>query len=259
MPTKLGSVFIGLVFTSINVAYTHYKLNSYNVDINVPVTTTDTTKKPLVPQKQSVPNALIPKTPKKKKKVRKRDMYHWYCRRHKKFHWTYKAPKYKVKRKYENIVLPLKNPMYTKYTQPLDSAITNDSALNTFVKKWLGARYVWGGMSNRGVDCSGFSKLLYKEVFKMELPRTARQQYNSALLIKQDYLETGDLVFFRTKTRTTWHVGVYLTKGYYIHAATHKKGVIISHIQKQGKYERFVGSGKIFKVIPNNLPLPHGT
>lgn len=128
----------------------------------------------------------------------------------------------------------------------LDSVKTDDTTLDNFVKTWVGTRYVWGGSTKqRGVDCSGFTKILYKEVFNLEIPRTARQQYLVSEKIVKDSLESGDLIFFRTKKLTTWHVGVYLNNGYFIHASGRKVGVTISPLNCDKYIRIYLSGGKV--------------
>ena len=49
-------------------------------------------------------------------------------------------------------------------------------ALRTHYQSWKGIRYRYGGISRKGVDCSGFTLLTYKEVFGKSLPRTVRSR-----------------------------------------------------------------------------------
>lgn len=87
----------------------------------------------------------------------------------------------------------------------LDSLRNKDSNIYNFVMDWYGVKYRVGGTTKNGVDCSGFSKRLYESRFNIELPRIAREQYKSTNRVKKDSLLTGDLVFFRTKTRSGWN------------------------------------------------------
>lgn len=128
----------------------------------------------------------------------------------------------------------------------LDSVKTDDTTLDNFVKTWVGTRYTWGGNTKkRGVDCSSFTKILYKEVYNIQLPRTAREQYVASEKVEKDSIETGDLIFFRTKKLTTWHVGVYLNNGYFIHASGRKVGVTISPLNCEKYIKIYLSGGKV--------------
>ncbi len=78
----------------------------------------------------------------------------------------------------------------------------------------LGKPYRWGGTSPRtGFDCSGLVYYAYKDLVKIHIPRTANEMYHlrDARPVDRDELQSGDLVFFRTRGRgAADHVGVYV-------------------------------------------------
>lgn len=77
-------------------------------------------------------------------------------------------------------------------------------------RPFLGLSYVWGGLSKRGVDCSGLVYWAYRSE-GLELPRDARDQFRRAAKIKRSELRPGDLVFLTKpgKEPDTYHVMVY--------------------------------------------------
>ena len=103
---------------------------------------------------------------------------------------------------------------------------TGDNLEKT-AKSFLGIRYLWGGMSVKGLDCSGFVKIVY-HFNGLELPRDARQQVLQGVPIDAgknfQNLKKGDLLFFGRKAtakqreRIT-HVAMYLEDGLYIHSS----------------------------------------
>jgi lipoprotein Spr len=110
-----------------------------------------------------------------------------------------------------------------------------------FVYEWWKTPYRYGGQSKRGIDCSAFTQRLAKEVYGKPLLRTASQQYKSTKRIPKDSLQDGDLVFFKIRSRryvrggktyytSGWHVGVYLTKGWFIHSSSNG-GVKFSNLE----------------------------
>ena len=134
-----------------------------------------------------------------------------------------------------------------KYAQVLNvevESLTNKS-LYEFVEDWLGTRYQFGGSSKSGIDCSSFSGLLQKNIYGLDLPRNARQQFESCEKISSEEMKEGDLVFFNTRGGVS-HVGVYLGNNYFVHAST-SLGVIISNLDESYYKNRFVGAGRIAK------------
>lgn len=106
-----------------------------------------------------------------------------------------------------------------------DSLLTTDKLLQQFAA-WEGTRYRVGGLSRKGIDCSGFVYLTYQELLGINLPRSADEQATLGKQVETEELRTGDLVFFKTGRRGR-HVGIYLDSGRFMHAST-TKGVTIS-------------------------------
>ncbi len=103
--------------------------------------------------------------------------------------------------------------------------------------QWKGVRYKIGGLSNKGVDCSGFVYITFRERFGIELPRSTRQQATLGTPVDKGQLRAGDLVFFKTSLFDR-HVGIYLERGSFLHAAT-SRGVMISHLDDRYWRSRF--------------------
>ena len=106
--------------------------------------------------------------------------------------------------------------------------------------KWLGVPHRTGGLTKRGVDCSGFVSIIYREIYGKELARSAADmlKYNCKK-IGRSKLREGDLVFFRTtkgKKNMPTHVVIYLKNGRFIHVSS-SKGVIVSSLSEP-YYER---------------------
>jgi len=78
------------------------------------------------------------------------------------------------------------------------AASANGSSIADFAKQYLGVRYVWGGASPKGFDCSGFTMYVFKQ-FGYSLPHTASGQWASGIGAKVSSiseLQPGDLVSF---------------------------------------------------------------
>jgi cell wall-associated NlpC family hydrolase len=103
-------------------------------------------------------------------------------------------------------------------------------------RHWKGTRHCLGGTGSRGIDCSGFVKAVYKDVFKIDLPRTTRAQVRQGQPVSFGKLRAGDLVFFKPPSYPR-HVGIYLGGSEFVHASKNK-GITLSKIDKYywGKY-----------------------
>ncbi len=132
-----------------------------------------------------------------------------------------------------------------KYGQILNTEVEflKNISLYTFIEEWWNTRYLYGGESKSGVDCSGFTGALIKSVFGIKLPRTAREQYEKCDKISPFEMTEGDLVFFNTRGGVS-HVGVYLSNDYFVHSST-SQGVTISNLNEDYYKKRFIGSGRI--------------
>ncbi len=109
--------------------------------------------------------------------------------------------------------------------------------------------YVFGGSNPRiGLDCSSFTMYVYRKL-GIDLPRTARAQFNVGMPVDIKHLKVGDLVFFRTYARYPSHVGIYIGNGKFIHFSSMYHGLAISSLNSRYFSRRFVG------VAPTNLRL----
>ena len=118
----------------------------------------------------------------------------------------------------------------TKIYTPAKYNEVTGSAVVEYAKKYLGLRYVSAGNSlSTGTDCSGFTKLIYKE-FGVSLGRTVRSQMNSGTYVRKSDLQKGDLVFYANGNGKASHVAMYIGNGQVIHESTYKYGVKISSV-----------------------------
>jgi lipoprotein Spr len=116
--------------------------------------------------------------------------------------------------------------------------------LMNFINEWWRTPYKYGGETKRGIDCSAFTGKLMNTVFDTKLPRTAREQYANSKRITKEELNYNDLVFFRSKNSSTWHVGVYLGDGWFVHSSS-KYGVTFSNLNYGSYKNRFYGAGRV--------------
>lgn len=113
------------------------------------------------------------------------------------------------------------------------------------INSYLGVPYRWGGTSRKGMDCSGFVSVVFREVFQLNLPHSARKIFRLGYPLTWHQLQPGDLVFFRDiESQGVSHVGIYLGEGKFAHASV-TRGVVISHLNEDYYRTRFVGGRKI--------------
>jgi len=101
-------------------------------------------------------------------------------------------------------------------------------ALYLQYRQWKDIEYALGGLSKKGIDCSGFVYVTYLEKLGRELPRTTELQSQTGKEVQRSELRAGDLVFFKTGAKVR-HVGMYIEKDTFLHAST-KVGVTISEL-----------------------------
>jgi len=118
--------------------------------------------------------------------------------------------------------------------------------LHDFIFDWIGKPYRFGGESKKGIDCSAFARELYSRVMGQYLPRNSRQQFKYVQTINKEELQTGDLVFFKIKTRDISHVGVYLSDNKFIQSS--KSGVNIASLDNSYWKRYYYKSGRLTKM-----------
>ena len=97
-------------------------------------------------------------------------------------------------------------------------------------KKYLGTRYVYGGASPSGFDCSGYVYYVLKQ-FGYSPYRTPADQYNMGSPVSKANLQPGDIVFFAgTYASGISHVGIYAGNGQFIHAPNSRSTVSYSDL-----------------------------
>ncbi|WP_299672441.1 SH3 domain-containing C40 family peptidase [uncultured Polaribacter sp.] len=153
--------------------------------------------------------------------------------------------------------------IYEKWLQKLQPSQIN---IETIAKKMDGFPYLWGGTSAKGMDCSGFTKMVYL-MNGFVISRDASQQINAGKTVDVNFtfegLEKGDLLFFgkkatENKKQRVTHVGIWLgnSKMEFIHAAGNVH--ISSMDETQANYDgfnrnRYLGSKRYLGVKDKNI------
>lgn len=135
----------------------------------------------------------------------------------------------------------------------LYSQETSDSAQEmrenwiTYAKQFIGTPYLYGGLTKEGIDCSGLMYITAAQSIELQLPRTVSDLYSYARIIPDSKKEEGDLVFFKTVDSKVSHVGLYMGKNQFIHAASDgpNTGVIVSSLTEAYWKEAYMGPGQV--------------
>lgn len=133
-----------------------------------------------------------------------------------------------------------------KYAILLDATVEKLTNVNLLklIDEWYGTSYCMGGSTKNCIDCSAFTHIILQNVYNVNVPRTAQDQYKSSQHINLEELNEGDLVFFNTNGGSDMsHVGVYLLNNKFVHAAT-SGGVMVSDLNDSYWKPRYRGAGR---------------
>jgi cell wall-associated NlpC family hydrolase len=114
-----------------------------------------------------------------------------------------------------------------------------------FIDEWMGVPYKYGGNDKNGIDCSGFTGLLYREVYNKNISGPTSTLIDLTNIISENELKEGDMVFFHIEKKgKVSHVGVYLQNNKFVHATT-KKGVMINDLNENYYKQHYFKSGRV--------------
>ncbi len=128
---------------------------------------------------------------------------------------------------------------------------TSNMKLFNFVYDWIGTPYRYAGSSKKGIDCSGFTKELYSQVFNLDIKRNSRDIFSMVNPVRKDELKEGDLVFFKIHSRSITHIGIYLGNDRFAHASS--KGVAVSSLNDAYYSRYYYKGGRVLDAFKTEL------
>lgn len=127
---------------------------------------------------------------------------------------------------------------------PAAGEITGTQILSE-AKKYLGIRYVSGGASPSGFDCSGLVYYVLKQL-GFSPYRTPADQYKHGTYVSKANLKEGDIVFFAgTGASGISHVGIYAGNGQFLHAPNSRSTVSYSDLSSGYWANHYYGARRI--------------
>ena len=119
-----------------------------------------------------------------------------------------------------------------------DSFTFTSDSFPEVARRFINSPYIWGGRVPSGIDCSGFTQLVFK-IKGIAIPRNSWQQAETGRNVEFiDEALPGDLVFFDNERGKITHVGMIFSKGMVIHSSG---CVRIDPIDHQGIFKVEIG------------------
>lgn len=122
-----------------------------------------------------------------------------------------------------------------------------DTLLLDELSSWLKTPYRSGmAIKGKGTDCSGFVRNVYLNVYGITLKRESEAMSGQIEVINRRKLGCGNLVFFKNWKGSINHVGIYISNGNFIHAASSNNArITISNLSEEYYSPKYWAGGKV--------------
>ncbi|MEO6095809.1 MAG: NlpC/P60 family protein [Fibrobacteria bacterium] len=125
----------------------------------------------------------------------------------------------------------------------IEGADTANDVLRRTAESWLGVPYDFGGQSRSGIDCSGFVRQIFGDVYGLRLPHSSSAIYRMGAEVSRSDLMPGDVVFFKNLGYID-HSGIYMGKNWFIHSAS-SVGVAYSALNAPYFGDHYAGARRL--------------
>ncbi len=127
---------------------------------------------------------------------------------------------------------------------PATAETFKDQKMMDNILAWMGTPYEYGGDSRKGIDCSAFTREIFKESAGISLPRSTEEQVKLGKPVEKDNLKFGDLIFFNTTGENPSHVGIYIGDDMFAHASV-SFGVTLSSMYSSYYKKRYTEARRV--------------
>lgn len=119
--------------------------------------------------------------------------------------------------------------------------------LKQAASQFLGVKYLWGGASFAGIDCSGFVQRAFREAWEIILPKNSWDQRRCGVSVPLEHAQAGDLLFLMGEYH---HVALFFSEDEVMHASLNRKNVVTEPLETVLKSYQFEALRRIIKVTP---------
>ena len=119
-------------------------------------------------------------------------------------------------------------------------------------RQHLGLPYLWGGMCDWGLDCSGLVHLSLRRL-GLVFPRDADDQYDACEHVSAADALPGDLYFFAHEGKRPHHVGIITAPGIMLHAPE-TGAMIVEEALTPDRRTSLIGAGRVAALEPGEVP-----
>jgi len=121
-------------------------------------------------------------------------------------------------------------------------------AFIALTRSYVGLPYLWGGMCDWAVDCSGLVHLGLRRL-GVVFPRDADDQYDACEHISVADARPGDLYFFAHEGKRPHHVGIVTGPGRMVHAPE-TGSLVVEEALNPARHNSLIGAGRVAALEP---------